>query len=284
MRIIWRYIGVFLLAGIFEIALSLVRGGMGFNYSSVIGFVTFFLSFALFNFYNKRFNPAFFLLSLVLGVSLIHLPPRIIAFNETLISLPDYLCHLLGICFGYLFILSGSSKRWLVSLTGAAIMTFVFFNGYNLWLHKLNFGSYTGKVKYHMPEFRAQLSDSSILDNNNFNNKIIILDFWHTQCGACFRKFPKLEALYQRFSRDTNFSFYAVNIPLPNDGPSKAWRMIVNRGYTFPVAKSLTIQITDSLKIEAFPTTIICDKNGDVVFKGSIENAAEIIDSFAKIE
>jgi thiol-disulfide isomerase/thioredoxin len=283
MGIIWRYIGVFLLAGIFEITLSLVRGGMGFIYSSLIGFVTFFLSCALFNFYNKRFNPAFFSLSLVLGVSLIHLPPRVIAFNETLISLPDYLCHLLGICFGYLFIISGSGKRWLLSLTGAAIMTFVIFNGYNLWLHKLNFGSYTGKVKYHMPEFRAQLSDSSILDNN-FSNKIIVLDFWHTQCGACFRKFPKLEALYQRFSSDTNFSFYAVNIPLPNDGPSKAWRMIENRGYTFPVAKSLTIQITNFFKIEAFPTTIICDKNGDVVFKGSIENAAEIIDAFAKTE
>ena len=54
----------------------------------------------------------------------------------------------------------------------------MFFKGYDLWIHKLNFDTFTGKVSYNMPaKFEAFDEQKNLISDNNFQNKIVLLDF-----------------------------------------------------------------------------------------------------------
>ena len=120
-------------------------------------------------------------------------------FQGTLISFPDYIFHVLGLLSAYLFYIVKSSKKWIVAGLGVAATLFMFFKGYGMWLHKLNFDSFTGYYYAKLPEFSAEDREGNAISNSSFSDKIVFIDFWHTQCGACFRKFPALNELYLKY-------------------------------------------------------------------------------------
>lgn len=141
-----------------------------------------------------------------------------------------------------------------------------------MWIHKLNFETYSGNYIASLPEFVAKEKDGSQISPDSLKGKLVLIDLWHTQCAACFRKFPILEKIYLKHQLNSKVKFLALNIPLPTDQPNRAFDMIHKRGYTFPVARLQTISILDSLSISFFPTTILVNEDGRVIFKGSIEN------------
>ena len=57
-----------------------------------------------------------------------------------------------------------------------------------------------------------------------------------------------------------------------SDRPSQAYDMITKRGYSFPVAKLKNNSLIDSLAISVYPTTILIDEKGYVIFKGNLDN------------
>src|SRR5688500_186114 len=151
----------------------------------IVSFLFFFVAFISFRL-TKSLSPHIIAISLILGVSALHLPPRIIDFQGTLVSFPDYIFHVLGLLSAYLFYIVKSPKKWIVAGLGFAATLFMFFKGYGMWLHKLNFDSYTGHYYAKLPEFSAEDIQGRIVSNSSFSDKIVFIDFWHTQCGACF--------------------------------------------------------------------------------------------------
>jgi len=260
-----------------EALLTIVRTELGLSYSVLIGFFLFFfvayISFRL----TKSLSPQIVAISLLLGVSALHLPPRFIDFQGTLISFPDYIFHVLGLLSAYLFYIVKSAKKWIAVGFGFAATFFMFFKGYSMWLHKLNFGTYTGYYYAKLPEFSAENMQSGKVSNSSFSDKIVLIDFWHTQCGACFRKFPILNELYLKYKDNEKIEIFALNVPLESDRPSQAYDMISKRRYSFPVAKLKTLSLIDSLGISVFPTTILINEKGYVIFKGNLDNGKKFL-------
>lgn len=52
--------------------------------------------------------------------------------------------------------------------------------------------------------------DNRTFELNDFKGKYIVVDFWFTKCAPCFREFPHLDKIKQRYLADTNLIF--VNI------------------------------------------------------------------------
>ena len=267
-----------ILACLVEASLTPVRAFLGFSYSILIGFVLFFLgSYSCFKL-SKSVKPYIILVMLFSGVSALHLPPRFIDFQESAVSFPDYIFHSLGLVTGYAFYVMKSSNKWLVAGLAMALTLFMFFKGYSMWLHKLNYDNYTGRYFARLPGFTAEDGQGNIVSNVSIAGKLVLMDVWHTRCGACFKKFPALNELYLKYKDNQKVKIYAVNYPNESDRPTQAFEMITKRGYSFPVAKLKTVSMLDSLSVSVFPTTFVVNEKGYVVFKGSLENGVKSLE------
>lgn len=112
---------------------------------------------------------------------------------------------------------------------------------------------------------------------NLHRNKIIVLDFWSTSCGICFKKFPDLEDTYLKYKNNLNIEIYAVHVPTRDDKFDLTIKILDSIGYKFPKLYSKSAkEIKDSLNIYSFPHLLII-KNGKIRFEGMLETKKTVI-------
>lgn len=109
------------------------------------------------------------------------------------------------------------------------------------------------------------------------SDKIIVLDFWSTNCGICFKKFPELEKIYLEYKNNSNIEIYAINVPVKSDSFYKTTKILDSIGYNFPkiYAKSAK-EINTRLKINSFPHLLIV-KNGVIRYDGMFETNKDVL-------
>ncbi|GAA3780524.1 hypothetical protein GCM10022271_10990 [Corallibacter vietnamensis] len=93
-------------------------------------------------------------------------------------------------------------------------------------------------------------------------NKVLVLDFWTTSCGVCFKKFPEFEKLFKEYKNDTKIEFYSINVPTKRDEFTKTRELVNKLGYDFQTvyAKSKN-DVESKLKISGYPSFMIVKDN-----------------------
>lgn len=221
------------------------------------------------------------LLACLIGCLILQLHIRIPHFTRTLVSLPDFLFHLLGIFMGYLFYISDKYVKSGIIAISLVCCTFLYFKGYGLWLHKLSFGTFTGiqPVKVEIPEFQFTDKDGNTITKRDLAGKYTILDFWTTSCGICFREFPKFEEQYVKYHSDNRIALYAINVKLPRDKEKVSFEIFTEKGYTFPTLQGGQIEdAKNKFGVTVYPTVIVLNPVGVVVFRGDIEKAFSFVE------
>lgn len=216
-------------------------------------------------------------LAMTLPLLLIYLPVYLRDFDGTQLSLPSTLAHLVGILFGYLLTYAG--KPFKLILASGLILGSIWISvwGYDLWLHKLNFGTYSGLVSEPAPPFVVRDDQGRLQTESSFKGQFVVLDFWNTSCGACFQKFPHLQRYYTRYKNDPRVKFYAVNIPLERDKPQDAQQAIRNSHYTFPILYA-DDRLPESLfKIKGYPTVIVINPAQQIIYRGELAGVEKIL-------
>ena len=122
-------------------------------------------------------------------------------------------------------------------------------------------------------------SGVSFLDASNdtiflsdINNPVIVLDFWSTNCGICYKKFPEFEKLHQRFINDERVSVYAVNILLKNQDITVPRKNKQLKKYSFPklyTTYDQSLAVQKAFNFHAVPTLVIL-KNKQLIYKGGL--------------
>jgi thiol-disulfide isomerase/thioredoxin len=151
-----------------------------------------------------------------------------------------------------------------------------------MWQNKLNFGTFTGKVEsVKSYPLSFQNSDGDTLNIEMYRGKYLILDCWYTYCGICYKEFPKVQVLYDKYKDSKNVVLYAMhNRMMDKKEDFKTGSNILREeGYTFP---SFSIDINDSilkkeLKVNVYPTVLIFNKNSGLIYRGNIEGAGKLI-------
>lgn len=118
-----------------------------FAFSASVGCFILFVEILLGVVIFKKLKVGCIAISVWLGISVIEIPIRVLYFSTTFVSFPNYLFWCFGILMGYLYAMS--KKIWQrVSMVIVLIymVLFVTFKGYDLWLNKINYDSFTGKV------------------------------------------------------------------------------------------------------------------------------------------
>lgn len=164
-------------------------------------------------------------------------------------------------------------KLLLFKLLYPVILFFIgFYSFINLWFFMENFNA---RDNMKAPEMKFNYLESEIrLDT--IKNTIIVIDFWTTNCGVCFEKFPDFEKKYFKYKNNSKIELFAVNIPVRTDTLSQANNMINKYNYEFSKLYADSDTIPKLLGFNRYHHQIIL-KNGKIRFNGSLNINEKII-------
>ena len=102
----------------------------------------------------------------------------------------------------------------------------------------------------------------NILDDEKLSsddiNKILILNFWATDCPTCIKEMPDLAKIHQEFKDDIEL----IAVAMPYDLPSRVINFKNKNELPFKVAIDPESKILGKFEqVKLTPTTIISDKN-----------------------
>jgi thiol-disulfide isomerase/thioredoxin len=261
------------------ISTNVSKGTSIWGLGAVIGFVLFFL---LSNQHINRYRDQLSV-PLVIATSVIAIMVAAVLLTPSLRfsykMLPSTFSYILGV-YSALLYNHFSDIRRLVYPGILLLVPLVFnFNFYDLWVHKVEYGSYSGIAPGNkMVRFTLTTEDGTIVNNQSIKGKIILLDFWFIGCRPCYVKFPQVQHLHDKFAINDLVEIYAVNRPMPRDNQGEAFENLTQKDYSFPVLMG-NQEILEALDVYVYPTVILLDQNGMIVFKGEIEEAELLIES-----
>lgn len=113
------------------------------------------------------------------------------------------------------------------------------------------------------PEFLLESADGSAyrLEDEVAGSRVVLINFWTTWCPPCRIELPQLERLYSRY-RDSGLQILAVDV---GEDEETVREFLRRRPVSFPVLLDRERQVAAKYHVEAFPTTIILDSEGNVV-------------------
>ena len=102
---------------------------------------------------------------------------------------------------------------------------------------------------------------------SDYQGKTVFLNFWATWCQPCKSEMPDIQKLYEKYGSNQG-DLIVLGIATPNLGGEGSIEEIntflADNGYTFPVVMDETGNVLAQYAINAFPTTFMIDKNGNV--------------------
>lgn len=132
------------------------------------------------------------------------------------------------------------------------------------------------------PQFRLMNSAEKPVSLSNYNGKVVLLDFWATECGGCKQEIPDFIAIQARHAHE-DFSAVGVSVDIMYENlksPAEAWARVkpfaqsVNLNYPILMGDDA---ITKAYGMQALPMTLLIDRHGRIAAKYvGIVNAANV--------
>jgi len=140
-----------------------------------------------------------------------------------------------------------------------------------------------------MNDFSAKTLDGQTFTQEDFKNyDLTMVNIWNTVCGSCIKEMPELEKVYEGLPKNVNM----ISICTDGDESNELAKNIMKvKGDKFKALISdskLRKSLTDS--IDAFPTTVFVDKEGNIVgtqvgvpdANNTVEGYNTLIDKYLK--
>ncbi|WP_234117625.1 cytochrome c biogenesis protein/redoxin [Clostridium hydrogenum] len=102
---------------------------------------------------------------------------------------------------------------------------------------------------------------------SDYRGKVVFLNFWATWCPPCRGELPHIQEIYKEYKNNSK-DVIILGVTAPNLGQegSKEYisKFLNSNGYNFPVMFDNSGDVMDEYSIQAFPTTFIIDKEGNI--------------------
>lgn len=137
-----------------------------------------------------------------------------------------------------------------------------------------------------MIDFKGKTMDGKDFDSKDLRGKYVLLDFWGSWCQPCRKSHPHLLALYNQY-KTKGFEIVGIAKERGAD-PISSWKKAVkedNIQWTHLLHNQMQEQynLIKLYNITAFPTKILIDPNGIIIWKGVGNQGAELDEQLAKI-
>ncbi|MRM84341.1 peroxiredoxin [Riemerella anatipestifer] len=117
------------------------------------------------------------------------------------------------------------------------------------------------------------LDDKKKISLKDLKGKVVILDFWIKNCGNCIANVPFINDLHQKFKNE-NLALFGINAYDSND---KIKEFYTKYGLNYQVLTNGE-QVAKNYGVYAYPTIIIIDKDGKIIFNENENSNRSIIE------
>lgn len=139
----------------------------------------------------------------------------------------------------------------------AWILLFAFFIVLSMQLFKQQLGVLTvGEVA---PEFTLVTFDGEEITPEDWEGKVVLVNFWASFCISCKDEARELEEVWQYYKDSGEVLFLGVAW---SDTEKAARGYMEEYGITYFNGPDLKHRITDAYRMEAVPETYVIDRNG----------------------
>lgn len=130
------------------------------------------------------------------------------------------------------------------------------------------------------PDFELKSLDGKHISNNQFKDKVVVINFWFIQCKPCVTEMPELNKLVEKY-KGKPVLFIAPSLDDKN-ALDKFFTKMTFDYQILPDAKSLA----DKMNLRAYPTHLIIDGKGKIkeVIIGGSKDIFQELDSHIQKE
>jgi peroxiredoxin len=119
--------------------------------------------------------------------------------------------------------------------------------------------------KSQAPDVRIITIDGKSMHLSDLKGKMVLVDFWATDCPGCIIEMPKFVETYKQYH---NQGFELVAVAMTYDPPEQVMHYLEKAGLPFIVAHDTTGEISTGFgEITLTPTAFLIDKNGKIIRK-----------------
>jgi thiol-disulfide isomerase/thioredoxin len=215
-----------------------------------------------------------------IGIAITHGSTISNEFRATRLSWPSTLAQIIGVFIGLWLFKAGKLSRIIIGTAWIVLCIWMMLTGYRFWLNKLNFDNYFCSVDEPLPEVVFSNQDGDSLSGTDFNDKIVVLDFWFTGCGYCIAEMPDFQKLSDKYKNNSSVIFYSANTPERDDTIGQAQKMLNDNHCLLPLLFA-EHNITKTLGIRVYPTYMIFAQNR-IFYRGGFSRLDKAIRSRLK--
>jgi len=97
----------------------------------------------------------------------------------------------------------------------------------------------------------------------DLKGKVVLVNFWATDCPGCVKEMPALVNTYNQYSKK---GFEIIAVAMPYDPPAQVLNYTKQKALPFPVMHDGLSEVTEKFGgINLTPTTYIFDKQGHLL-------------------
>ena len=109
--------------------------------------------------------------------------------------------------------------------------------------------------------------DRRMVSLSDYRGKVVLLNFWYPSCGPCRGEFPTLQRVLDKY-KDRGFEILSLNV-LPEEHDFVTPYLSKNH-FTFRPLETTTEWAEQTYGARGFPTNLLVDKQGRIIFKPGI--------------
>lgn len=111
------------------------------------------------------------------------------------------------------------------------------------------------------PDFNLKDQYGVVHSLENYKGKVIFLNFWATWCPPCKKEMPDVESIYKEYGENKKD---VVILGINSEKENEVKKFLKDKGYTFPTLIDENSEVMRKYFIQAFPTSFVIDKEGNV--------------------
>ncbi len=113
-----------------------------------------------------------------------------------------------------------------------------------------------------VPDFELVTLAGSYITAEELRGKVLLLDFWATWCAPCIAAVPSLRSMSRRMEKNP---FVLLSISADND-EALLRRFVADNEMSWPQVWDKRGEFTRRCKVESFPTYVLVDHEGEIVY------------------
>jgi peroxiredoxin len=112
------------------------------------------------------------------------------------------------------------------------------------------------------PDFTLKSNQGKNIRLQDLRGQVVMLNFWASWCGPCRQEMPLMDDIYKKYEK-LGFTILAVSV---DEDATDADTFLKSVPVSFPVLYDNTSKVSELFEVDAMPTTIMIDRDGNKRF------------------